>query len=952
MTRGLQFKGAKIKMRSYSVRTWITQGTYPRLFLLIISIILLVTMVRYHLMLGTELEEARQHQRTQLQATSHYLLNRLAQLDTKSGSEIQDSLDHELGFNPELQSLQWSQDGKTWTARAVPKNTTYTPAWFASWAELAPMRVEFPIQSAGGAKALLSVEVGGQEQINRIWELIGAQMRITALNIFTIFFLLILLLRANAGLLKRLNTATSNFRSGLLNTRMVERGTLEMRAVAQTFNCMAAEIQNLVHSLEAAKNTQAEQLHFTEQFINALPLPVFVRGQDGICLGVNQAWEEFFQLRAQTVVGSPFPSDFIAVAEAGAARRAPEKKPNSNEILVRVGQHDLHEMAYYKAPFTHIDGSRGGTICALVDITARKLAEEALLEEKERAVVTLSSIADGVITTDLHGRVDSINQSAQFLTGFSEAQARGIALISVFRLDALSQELPRGTKIEELHATDTAVHAVNQLLLHRSGERYAIEFTAAPIRKADGTVVGCVLVFRDVTQTHELQHKISWQARHDPLTGLNNRDALSERLTHSVYQARQSNRLLGVCLLDLDHFQAINEVHGNWTADRLLKEVALRLQGFVAESADVARLGGDEFVVLLPDLAAGDSIQTTVRALLDHIAQPYAIDGESIFITASAGVVVFPHDDSSPDILLRHADQAMYQAKQAGRGGLHLFDAQQDQEVQTNFTRLAELAQALRQNEFLLHFQPKVNMRTGAIVGAEALLRWQHPTRGLLGPADFLPWMEHTDLIVETGEWVLQQALHQLQAWAIQGHSWVISVNIAARHFHRTDFVDRLKILLTEYPRAPIHQLELEILESAALQDIPHMREVMQACQTLGVCFALDDFGTGFSSLSYLKRLPAETIKIDRMFVDGLLDDEEDATLITAIVGLAGAFGRTVIAEGVETPAQANKLLELGCDLGQGYGIARPMPAADMAPWARGFNASSYVRVKGGARPA
>jgi diguanylate cyclase (GGDEF)-like protein/PAS domain S-box-containing protein len=938
-------------MRSYSVRTWLTQGTYPRLFILILGIILMVTVVRYHLMLATELAEARQHQRAQLQATSHFLLNRVTQFETESGFEIQARLDRELAFNPALQSLQWTQHGQTWKADAGPRAVSKAPSWFTALAALPPMRTEFSSSSADGASAVLAVEVGSQEEVSRVWALIGAQLRITALNIFTIFFLLILLLRANASMLRRLNTATDSFRSGHLNTRMVEKGTLEMRAVAQAFNGMAAEIQNLVKSLEVAKNNQAEQLHFTQQFINALPLPVFVRGQDGTCLGVNQAWEAFFQIHAKTVVGAPFPSDFVAVSDDGMVRQAPSDTPKDNEILVKVGKHDLREMAYYKAPFTRMDGSPGGTIGALVDITARKLAEEALLEEKERAVVTLSSIADGVITTDLHGHIDSINESAQFLTGFSEVQAHGAALTEVFRLDALSQELPQGLSVAQLHRSDAAVHATNQLLLHRSGERYSIEFTAAPIRKTGGAIVGCVLVFRDVTQTHELEQKISWQARHDPLTGLNNRDALSERLTHAIYQARQSNQLLGVCLLDLDHFQTINELHGNWTADRLLKEVALRLQGFVEESIDVARLGGDEFVVLLRGLAIEDGFQSKVSALLEHLAQPYAIDGEIIFTTASAGLVVFPHDNSSPDILLRHADQAMYQAKQTGRGSLHVFDARLDQEVQTNFTRLAELAQALRQNEFVLYFQPKVNMRTGAIVGAEALLRWQHPQRGLVGPADFLPWMEHTELIVETGEWVLHQALHQLQAWAIQGHNWVVSVNIAARHFHRTDFVERLKSMLTEYPKAPIQQLELEILESAALQDISHMREVMQACQALGVCFALDDFGTGFSSLSYLKRLPAETIKIDRMFVDGLLDDEEDATLISAIVGLASAFGRTVIAEGVETPAQAAKLLELGCDLGQGYGIARPMPSADMAPWARGFIASSYVRGKERTRP-
>ncbi|MDZ7921120.1 putative bifunctional diguanylate cyclase/phosphodiesterase [Rhodoferax sp.] len=486
----------------------------------------------------------------------------------------------------------------------------------------------------------------------------------------------------------------------------------------------------------------------------------------------------------------------------------------------------------------------------------------------------------------------------------------------------------------QLHEVDAPVHAINQLLLHRSGERYAVEFTAAPIRQGQGAAVGCVLVFRDVTETRELQQKISWQARHDALTGLNNRNALAERLTHALFKAREAGQMLGICLLDLDHFQAINDHHGDWAGDRLLKEVAQRLLGCVSDPGDAARLGGDEFVVLLRGQTELAHIQAQVLAVLQSLAQPYAIDDLFIHCTASAGVAVFPQDNASPDTLLRHADQAMYHAKQAGRGCLHLFDAQQDHEVQTNYTRLARMAQALEQAEFRLYYQPKVHLRTGAVVGVEALLRWQHPQDGLLAPGAFLPWMEQTDLIVDTGEWVLHQALAQLQAWAQQGHPWVVSVNIAARHFHRKDFVERLRELLAEYPAAPVRLLELEILESAVLQDIQHMREVMQGCQALGVCFALDDFGTGFSSLSYLKRLPAETIKIDRMFVDGILDDPEDSTLVSAIVALANAFERSVIAEGVETPAQAHKLLALGCELGQGYGIAKPMPPQDIAIWA------------------
>ncbi|MDR7305203.1 EAL domain-containing protein [Rhodoferax saidenbachensis] len=921
-------------MRHYSIKTWLTRGTYPRLFLPILAIIVAVTLVRYHLMFSAELQEAIEHQRAQVQVTGHYLLPLLVRASANgTHAELQAMLEAELGFNPEIQSLQWSQRGTVLQAGTSGFAHAQVPLWFEQFAALKPLSGDFAQQLPDGTNVQLVVVVGNVQVLEQVWRTIGAQMHISAMNIFTILFLLTLLLRANARMLSRLNTATEAFRAGALHARMAEKGTLEMRAVAQAFNSMAEQIQGLVQSLQTTQAELEEQLHFTRQLINALPLPVFVRGTDGTCLGVNQAWETFFNTPAQAVVGVPLSSDFVALPHERAGRERRVLSRKDNEVLVKAGTYDLREMVYFKAPFTLTDGSVGGSIGALVDITERKLAQEALLEEKERAVVTLSSIADGVITTDLHGHIDSLNEAAQFLTGYTEQQALGRRLSEVFQLDTKSQALPQGVRVDQLHQTQTAVHAINQLLLHHSGERYAIEFTAAPIRQSHGTARGCVLVFRDVTETRDLQQKISWQARHDALTGLNNRDALAERLTHALYQARQDGGMLSVCLLDLDHFQDINDRHGNWAGDRLLKEVALRLQGFVQDPADAARLGGDEFVVLLRGPSGEAEVQSRTLALLECLAQPYAIDDLLIHSSASAGVVLFPQDNASPDTLLRHADQAMYQAKQAGRG-FHIFDAQQDQEVQTHYTQLARLAIAVHQGEFRLHYQPKVHMRTGEIVGVEALLRWQHPEQGLLAPGGFLPLMEHTDLVVETGEWVLHQALAQLQTWVSQGQRWVVSVNIAARHFHRADFVDRLRALLACYPQAPAHLLELEILESAVLQDIQHMRQVMQGCQALGVCFALDDFGTGFSSLSYLKRLPAETIKIDRMFVEGLLDDPEDRTLVGAIVALAKAFDRAVIAEGVETSAQASKLLELGCELGQGYGIARPMPAADMLPWA------------------
>ena len=351
----------------------------------------------------------------------------------------------------------------------------------------------------------------------------------------------------------------------------------------------------------------------------------------------------------------------------------------------------------------------------------------------------------------------------------------------------------------------------------------------------------------------------------------------------------------------------------------------------------VARLGGDEFALLLTGLPDVEAIRARVTQVLSRLAEPYRLEEREMVITASVGVAVFPQDDANPDTLLRHADQAMCQAKHTGRNCLHLFDAQQDQEVQTNFSRHARIATALQRAELVLYYQPKVHLVTGAVWGMEALLRWQHPEQGLLEPSHFLPFIEHSDLSAEVGEWVMREALTQMKRWAAQGHRWSVSVNIAARHFHRKDFVARLRSILQDFPMILPSQLELEVLESAAQADMQHMRQVMQESQALGVRFALDDFGTGFSSLSYLKALPAETIKIDQSFVQGVMDHPEDMTLVGAIVALAKAFDRAVVAEGVETIAQGQRLIALGCECAQGYAIAKPLPAHLVAGFARNY---------------
>ena len=579
-------------------------------------------------------------------------------------------------------------------------------------------------------------------------------------------------------------------------------------------------------------------------------------------------------------------------------------------------------------------------------------AQSALQVEKERAEVTLSSIGDAVITTDLAGHILTLNAVAQQLTGWTSQQALGYPLGEVFELleepgwaAGHAQQIP-------LYLTTTVVHATHQTLLHLSGERIAIETTAAPIRQADGTAMGCVLVFRDVSEKRQLIQKISWQIGHDVLTGLHNRAAMEEPFNLALLQARHHHKLLAVCLLDLDHFQHINARYGSSCGDRLLQQVAQRLAELAGDNHGLARLGGDEFMLLLKDQTCLAGVQQQVEQVQVLLRAPYQIDEQTIHLTTSIGIAATPcnetHSDTNLDTLLRHADQAMVLVKQTGRNRSHLFDAQRDQEVQTDHHQRARIHQALLDGELRLYYQPKLNMRTGKVFGMEALLRWQHPDQGVVGPNHFLPLVEHTDLIIDIGEWVLHQALQQMQQWAAQGLCWVVSVNIAARHFQRPDFVARLGNILADFPQVSPSKLELEILESAALEDVQHMRNVMTACQQLGVQFALDDFGTGYSSLAYLKRLPANTLKIDQSFVRDMLEDPDDLTLVEAVVGLAKAFNRQVIAEGVETVEHGLLLLQLGCDLGQGYGIARPMPADSVAAWAADFIPGKAWRAWGG----
>jgi diguanylate cyclase (GGDEF)-like protein/PAS domain S-box-containing protein len=443
----------------------------------------------------------------------------------------------------------------------------------------------------------------------------------------------------------------------------------------------------------------------------------------------------------------------------------------------------------------------------------------------------------------------------------------------------------------------------------------------------------CHVVATDITPLKMQQRQLEQMALYDTVTKLPNRVLLADRLQQAMTQCQRSGRSLAVAYLDLDGFKAVNDQHGHILGDQLLLALAQRMQATLRKGDTLARIGGDEFVAVLVDLGQAQDCKPLLQRLLQAAGAPTVIGDRTLQVSASIGVTLYPQDAADADLLLRHADQAMYQAKQDGRNRYHLFDLHQHDTLRSQSAQIAEICAGLRQGEFELHYQPKVNMRTGAVVGAEALIRWRHPERGLLAPASFLHLLENHPSSEEMCDWVLSAALEQMKAWQDAGLEIAVSVNISAFQLQQDSFVPKLTQRLTAAAEARPPLLEIEVLETSALENMAKVAAMMRDCHALGVRFALDDFGTGYSSLTYLRHLPADLLKIDRSFVAGMLDDANDRAIVESVIGLARAFQREVIAEGVETPAHGALLLEMGCDLAQGYAFARPMPGADMPAW-------------------
>ncbi|MFZ6681032.1 EAL domain-containing protein [Undibacterium sp. Tian12W] len=559
------------------------------------------------------------------------------------------------------------------------------------------------------------------------------------------------------------------------------------------------------------------------------------------------------------------------------------------------------------------------------DITEQKMLE---LTQREAATVFSSSF-EGIMVVNPMGCITKINPAFSRITGYTDKEVYGKStriLASGRHAASFYADMWKAVKEDDFWRGEIWNKRKN-------GEIFPELLSISAVRDAIGEIQHYVGIFTDISELKTHEAELDRMAHYDPLTGAPNRRLLADRLSQAVNRAKRTNKSLAVCFLDLDGFKEINDKYGHASGDRLLIGVTENLKHVLRADDTLARLGGDEFAVLLSDISSAEESAMVLDRVLAGVSKPIQIDLKSISISASIGVSLYPDDNVDADTLLRHADHAMYQAKEAGKNRYHLFDPENDRKAQQRRQVLERLEIALDHDEFILYYQPKVDLISGEIVGAEALIRWQHPNRGILAPGEFLPHIYGSKLEKPLGEWVIRAAIQQAYHWQLRGIAVRVSANISAHHLLAPEFCDYLQAALRVHPYFQASNFELEVLETAAIADMEQAVAILNRCRQLGIHFSLDDFGTGYSSLTYLRKLPVDTLKIDQSFVRDMLTDVEDLDIVEGVIRLAGAFDRQVIAEGVETMAHGAKLLELGCRLAQGYGIARPMPADQFVEW-------------------
>jgi diguanylate cyclase (GGDEF)-like protein/PAS domain S-box-containing protein len=703
---------------------------------------------------------------------------------------------------------------------------------------------------------------------------------------------------------------------------------------------LEARVAQRTEALAATNRALEDQLHFLQQLIEAIPGPMYYKDVRGRYLGGNSAFAEFAgmpidALRGRTVFDISR-SDLARHYDQADRALLAEPGRQIYESEVRYPDGRRRDVMFHRATFTNADGTIGGIVGVILDITDRKRMEVSL----RLASAAFDSSTEGISVTDRFGSIVAVNRGFTEITGYAPEEVLG-SNPRVLRSDRHEPAFydAMWTALREQGRWQGEIW--NR---HKDGHVFPEWLSISAVRDEQGEITHFVSVFSDITPIKEAQDQLDYQAHHDPLTGLPNRLLLEDRLYKGLQRADRESHALAVLFIDLDRFKNINDTLGHHVGDTVLREVAMRLERTVRESDTIARLGGDEFVIVIEG-AVGESVLTGVaEKILAEMRAPIRLGDQDFFIGASIGIARYPDDGATPVELVKNADAAMYVAKERGRNGYEFFHSELNAGSRQRLLLENGLRRALTAAEFELHYQPQFALDDGALIGAEALVRWKHPERGMVPPDEFIPVAEDSGLIVPIGQWILEQACMQWMSWHAQGMELPrLAINVSGVEFRRGHVPSSVKAVLAR-TGLPASLLELELTESFVMTHSAEMVAALDDLRALGVQLAIDDFGTGYSSLSYLKRLPIDKLKIDRSFVRDLPDDREDAAIARAVIALGRSLQLRVIAEGVETEAQRDFLSEAGCDEAQGYLLGRPLPAA-------AFGESLRMRREASTRP-
>ncbi len=640
------------------------------------------------------------------------------------------------------------------------------------------------------------------------------------------------------------------------------------------------------------------------------------------CLFANRRYAEYNGWTTETILGRNIrdvvgEAAFLAIESHVREAQAGRGSNYTREQILPDGTRRIIEVSL----IPHFDGQKvlRGSFVLINDITDHWLAEQALRQSEERMRKFVEATEEGIFFHK-NRRITDVNGALLRITGYSRDEVVGhmtTEFVPEAWLEKMRLQFESGSELP-----------YETVLLHKHGYEFPAECVMKTMPFAGEELR--LIVVRDMTAHKKAQARIEFLALHDTLTQLPNRNYLKERLESITALARRHQGAMAVLFIDLDNFKTVNDSLGHHVGDDLLREVARRIAATVRDSDLVSRLGGDEFVVVLSEIVSSEDASLVAQKLLEVISAPALIEGHKLHVSPSVGISLFPADGVTADDLIRNADAAMYHAKESGRGNYKFFRPVMHQRAKGLLDLERQLRNALQQREFVLHYQPQKRHSDGAVVGLEALIRWQHPQRGLIGPDQFVSFAEERGLIGGIDRWVLQSACRQMKAWHDAGGLKVpVAINLSATDFRQGDLLDDISGVLLETGLAPRY-LEIELTESVLMDRDSHVMEILTKLDKLGVGLTLDDFGTGYSSLAYLKRYPISKLKIDRSFISDLTTDEGDRALTTAIIQMAKGLKMKTVAEGVETQAQMDLLAELGCDEFQGYLIAHPLKPQDV----------------------